>query len=75
MSLPLVHRVREVYSLQDLNATDHVGCFILIAPDPMAGLKHRYSVIKVDYQSGKATCIGRELPLNLARKIAKSVEE
>lgn len=75
-TLPIVEKVREVHSFIDYGAVDHVGSFVLIAPDPMAGRKHVYSVIRVDYQSGQAVCIGRELDLPLARKVAKRpVEE
>lgn len=70
-SLPIVREVREVHSFEDPSAFDHVGSFVLIAPDPMSGRRHRYSVIRVDYQTGRATCIGRELDLKLARRIAK----
>lgn len=71
LSLPIVEEVKEVISVTDPKAWDHVGSFTIIAPDPMAGRKHRYSVIRVDYQSGQATCIGRELDLKTARQIAK----
>ena len=71
LPLPIVHEVREVYDHSDPTAMDHVGSFVLVAPDPMAGRKGDYSVIRVDFQTGRATCIGRELPLALSRKIAK----
>lgn len=75
LPLPIVWQVKEVVSHQDHSASDHVGSFVLIAPDPMAGSINRYSVIRVDYQSGKATCIGRELDLKLARAVAKRPKE
>lgn len=71
--LPYVRSVREVYSYEDQGADHHVGHFIFLALDPMAGHKNRYSVIKVDYESGQAEVLGRELPLDHARKIAKQV--
>jgi hypothetical protein len=55
-----------------LGGMDHFGHFTLIAPDPNAGRRHRYSVIRVDYQTGQATCLGREVPLKQAREIAQS---
>ena len=70
-SLPEVKKIKEVTSVTDSSAFDHVGHFTFIALDPNAGLKGRYSVIRVDYQTGVATCIGRELPLVLARKVSK----
>lgn len=72
LSLPIVREVREVVCGQQFGFMDHVGHFTLIAPDPNAGRKHRYSVIRIDYQTGQAECIGRELDLKLARKVAKS---
>lgn len=71
LSLPIVRTVKEVLSFEDVAAHDHVGSFVIIAPDPMAGARYRYSVIRVDYQTGETRCIGRELPLGLARKVAK----
>lgn len=70
-SLPYVREVKEVVS-QEVDAIDHVGHFTLIAPDPMAGKRRRYSVIRVDYKTGKARVIGRELPLKDATAIAKA---
>ena len=71
-TLPIVREVKEVWDHQrtgpDIN--DHEGAFVLVAPDPMSGRAHRYSVIRVDYQTGIATVIGRELDLRTARKIA-----
>ena len=61
LPLPTVHGVREVHP--------HCDSFVLIAPDPMAGARHRYSCIRV-YTTGEAQCIGRELPLKLARAVA-----
>lgn len=61
--LPAVRSVREVVVGYDGLS------FVLIAPDPTAGCPSRYSVIRVR-QSGRATCIGRELPLALARAVA-----
>lgn len=72
-SLPIVEQVKEVRSVTDPLADDHVGFFVLIAPDPRSGRKHVYSVIQVSYQTGQATCIGRELPLGDARRIAGGV--
>ena len=70
-SFPVVRKVHEVWSFEDQNAMDHVGSFVLIAPDPMSGRRNRYSVIRIDYQTGKTLCIGREIPLDEARKLAK----
>lgn len=70
MSLPIVESIKEVYSVTDSEAYDHVGHFTIVARDPNAGGVSRYSVIRVDYQSGFAECIGRELPLKLARRVA-----
>lgn len=69
-SLPLVRSIREVYSFEDSDAFDHVGSFVIIAPDTMSGRRNRYSVIRVDYQTGQAERIGCEVDLTLAREIA-----
>ncbi len=71
LPLPIVHKVLEVHDHQDFSAMDHAGSFCLIAPDPMAGRAARYSVIRVNYRTGQADTIGRELPLGMARKVAR----
>jgi hypothetical protein len=71
LPLPLVFEVMEVFDHHDPKALDHVGSFVLIAPDRMSGRRARYSVIRVDYQTGQATTIGRELSLKIARQVAK----
>lgn len=45
-------------------------CTILIAPDHAAGAPVRYSVIRIMTKTGATRCIGRELPLHLARRVA-----
>ena len=46
------------------------GTTVLVCPDPMAGKARRYSVILLDRMAGQVECIGRELPLAAARKVA-----
>lgn len=48
---------------------------VLIAPDLSAGKPKRYSVIRVMCETGRATCIGRELDLKLARVVAARPKE
>ena len=45
--------------------------FVIIAHDPNSGKTNVFSVIRLFRESGKTRVIGRELPLELARKIAK----
>jgi hypothetical protein len=74
--LPIVRHIREVYSFEDPNSYDHNGCVVLIAWDPMSGkAPHRYSVLRIDYQTGETIVIGRELPLQHARQIAKNQQQ
>ena len=68
MDLPEVWRVREVV-VHDGSRFMDPGSFVLIAP-AISGNKARYSVIRVDRKTGRATCIGRELNLKLARRVA-----
>lgn len=68
MDLPQVWKVREVV-VHDGSQYMDPGSFVLIAP-AISGHKARYSVIRVDRKTGRATCIGRELDLKLARKVA-----
>lgn len=44
--------------------------FVMIAPDHNSGSRNKYSVISINAKTGKATCIGRELPLKQSREIA-----
>ena len=52
--------------------TDHKGRTVLICPDEASGHRGRYSVITINWRSGKCHQIGRELPLRLARKVARA---
>lgn len=61
--LPEVHDVYET-AHQD-------GHFTIIARDPNSG--HRsYSVIRIHYEGWEVELLGRELPLNYARKLARA---
>ena len=73
LPLPIVLEVLEVHDHQYFSKwkIDQEGFFVLIAPDHQAGRKHRYSAISIDYATGQAITIGRELPLKFARKIAR----
>jgi len=51
--------------------TDHRGRTVLICPDTNCGHRGRYSVITIDWRSGECRQIGRELPLRLAREVAR----
>jgi hypothetical protein len=44
---------------------------VIIAPDTMAGSKERFSVIRIDLSTGRTRCVGREVPLAMARDIAE----
>lgn len=44
---------------------------VLIAPDLNAGSAGACTVIKIDLRKGTAVCIGRELPLGMARDVAR----
>ncbi len=68
LDLPMVWKVREVVVHDGVQYLDQ-GSFVLIAP-AISGSRARYSVIRVDRKTGLATCIGRELDLALARKVA-----
>jgi hypothetical protein len=70
LSLPEVRGVHEVRSCLNPHAFDHEGVFVIIALDPNSGRKRRYSVISTDYCTGQSSCIGRELPLKIARAVA-----
>jgi len=49
--------------------------YILIIPNMAAGKKGRYTVYKIpSSETGKIEIIGRELPIGMARKIAKKYE-
>lgn len=45
------------------------GNYYLILPDPMAGLKNRYTVYRIPVRAQDAVIIGRELDLKTARKV------
>lgn len=68
-SLPFFHTVKEVACYATRRGTGH-GSMVIIAPDPMAGRRARYSVLVIDCQTGRTTCQGRELPLKDARSVA-----
>lgn len=63
-NLPIPHFTSIRETVNDLDS------IVLIAPDHSAGCKHRYSVIRIRRKTGRATCIGRELNLKLARIVA-----
>ena len=71
-NLPYVRAVKEVVSFEVEDSFEHKGHFTLIAPDPMAGRRSGYSVIRINYETGKTKVLGREVPLGLARKLAKT---
>lgn len=61
--------IPDVLAVREVRAPS-VHSFAIIAPDYMAGRKHRYSVIRVMRETGVAYTIGRELRLDLARIVA-----
>ena len=61
VQIPRFWKVKEVFTFDD--------SMVIICPDPMAGRKHDYSVIRI-FRDGRARCIGRELSLSLSRKVA-----
>lgn len=68
LPVPIFETVTEVH-------VDHkqtLGIVVrMIAPDPSAGDPHRYSVIEINRIAGTVECIGRELDLELSRRIAR----
>ena len=69
--IPTIRKVVEVYE-ESLGGSPHYPRAIaMIAPDPDAGRKGRYSVIRIYSHTGQVVVIGRELPLGLARKVAQ----
>lgn len=72
---PFVQTVKEVYNEIPKGAARRMGSFVLVAPDPCSGRKHRYNVIRIEYRTGQATMIGCELPLWHARYVAKRPSE
>jgi hypothetical protein len=42
----------------------------LIVPAAEAGRRHMYHAIRIDCLTGSASCIGRELPIGLARAVS-----
>ena len=69
--VPTIRDVTEVYE-QSLGGHPHYArATAMIAPDPNAGKRNRYSVIRVYSHTGQVVVIGRELPLGLARRVAK----
>ncbi len=67
-SLPLLDRVHSVVYLFTPDGLDH-GWMLMIAHDPQAGRKNRYSVFQINCQTGYMKTIGRELPIAHAKKI------
>lgn len=62
LPIPFFHKVKETY---------YSGySIVLIAPDDHAGKLKVFSVIRIMLATGKATCIGRELSINIARMVA-----
>jgi hypothetical protein len=69
-SIPYFRHVKEVTWYETEDGFDHYS-MVVIAPDPQAGKRNRYSVLVIGCQTGTVRCIGRELPIGHARKIAK----
>lgn len=69
--IPTIRKVTEVYEECIGGHPHYARTIAMIAPDPMAGRKGRYSVIRIYSHTGQVVVIGRELPLGLARKVAK----
>lgn len=69
LPIPCFKSVGKCYYTYDEKAD--AGMVRFIAPDPMSGRKGRYTVVELDLDSGRAICIGRELPKKLAKRIAK----
>jgi len=46
------------------------GSIVLIVPDHMAGRRHAYNVIRLNFGNGVASRIGCELDLKFAREVA-----
>jgi hypothetical protein len=68
-SLPFFDTVKSVDCYPSWAGTDH-GSMVLVAHDPMAGNRARYSVLVINCQTGRTKCTGRELTLSQARRVA-----
>jgi len=71
-SLPLIRSVKETYSWENPNATDHEGYCVFISPDLRSGRRGRYTVLALDYQTHEVMVLGREVPLRHARLLANT---
>jgi hypothetical protein len=68
MSLP----IPQFYSVREV-VRRRPGVCVLIAHDPMSGRRGRYTVVRLILSTGRAICIGRELPIGHAQRIAYNV--
>lgn len=73
-SIPYFSSIKSAEFIPTKDGFDH-GYNIIIALDPMAGRKYRYSVLEIDCQKGTVIVRGRELPLKYSREIAKYYSE
>lgn len=74
-NMPFIRNIKEVCSIEYEGFLYHAGKLCIIAKDPMAGNKHRYSVICIDYGSEFVTTVGRELPLRESRKVVNKLKK
>ena len=54
-----------------INKRGEYDVLVLICPDRMSGRANRYSVLRLEMQTGQMTCVGRELPLGHAHRVAR----
>lgn len=66
--IPYFKSVAEVYSHHTPAGYDTTT---MIMPDPMAGRRRRFTVVRLTHRNGEMVVIGRELTLGHARKIAQ----
>ena len=66
--IPYFDRVQSVIALGTEDGCDH-GWMLVIAHDPMAGRRNRYSVFQINCQTRKISTHGRELDLKFAKEI------
>lgn len=72
LPIPFFQDVKEVLGGAAWDKHHYAPWYVtLIAPDPLAGKRGRYSVVRLNLRTGRMRCIGRELDLRLARRVAR----
>ena len=72
MSIPFFCSVKSTVALAAPGGSGH-GFMVVIAEDPCAGLRGRYSVFEISCDTSTILAVGRELPLAHARRIQRNM--